>query len=74
MIAVGAVGSTVVTIRKWSIEMTCQHDHVRSTDFSDYCEDCGAVRLKRAGRDGLRRPESWHVCDLCRLPGVEVEH
>jgi hypothetical protein len=48
----------------------CLHARASQTPGSpfQYCEDCGAVRQQLSGKPG--QFGEWHVCDLCRLPGV----
>jgi hypothetical protein len=48
----------------------CRHKRTRTSGgIYEYCLDCGAVR--RLPRAGDSFPDSWHVCDLCRLPRGE---
>jgi len=48
--------------------------HTNATIVGDgafqYCEDCGAVRSRIAGR--VNQYAEWHVCDLCRLRGADT--
>ena len=46
---------------------SCTHPEpsTSTSGVFQYCERCGAVRLRIPEKPGQWQP--WHICDLCRL-------